>query len=122
MVPHLDLLLLAFLHGSFISCVILVAIFLILITLLLACSLTVFSIVVIDVYTIFSLLPQYFQYMKADLELGFVFLLYTAMNSAISAISSAEPSFNRMVSSLKSKTQHARNKIDSLLFISTPRL
>ena len=118
MVPNLDLILVAFLYGSLIACVILLAVFVILITLLLTFSFSIFSIVFIDSYIIFSLLSnEYVGSVEANLELGFVLLLYFLMRYAIAAALASKPSVDRLVSQLRLKAQHAMNRIDALLLV-----
>ncbi|KAK8547412.1 hypothetical protein V6N13_098122 [Hibiscus sabdariffa] len=103
MVPNLELILLAFLYGSFIACLLLLASFLILITLLLTFSLSIFSIVFIDIFNVFSLFSQFLGSMEADVELGFLLILCIFFQYAIAAASASKPAFGRLVSQLRSK-------------------
>ncbi|KAL4603407.1 hypothetical protein ACB092_10G122200 [Castanea dentata] len=86
MIPNLDLILVAFLHGSFIACVLLVVISVILIGLLFSFSLTLFSIVIIDLYDVFSMCSMHYVTLKDNLELGLVLILYMVMQHAVSLV------------------------------------
>jgi len=98
MVPNLDLILLAFLHGSFISCTLLVLFFVVLICLLLAISVTLFSILLIYSYDIFCWISLYSGAPRANVELGFVLLLCTLMHFRASLASklSFEPAYTNI--------------------------
>ncbi|KAJ4708056.1 Protein Tat like [Melia azedarach] len=119
---NLDLILLAFLHGSFIACILLVFVFLILIAMLLAFSLTVFSIVVFDLYNIFSLFYSHIQTVEANLELGFVLFLCTMLRQAIAVVSASQPWYERNISNFKEKAQRIVSRIDALMLVKTRRL
>ncbi|EOY29717.1 hypothetical protein QQP08_025948 [Theobroma cacao] len=122
MVPNLDLILAALLYGSFIACVLLVVAFVILITLLLAFSFSTFSIVFLDLYSVYSLLSRYVGSIEANLELGFLLLLCSLMRYAISAAMASKPSVDRLVSQLRVKAQRAMNRVDASLLVHTRRL
>ncbi|XWS17721.1 hypothetical protein CRYUN_Cryun33cG0091600 [Craigia yunnanensis] len=98
MVPNLDLILVAFLYGSLIACVILLAAFVILLTRLLTFSFSIFSVVFIDSYIFSFLSDEYDGSVEANLELGFALLLYILMRYAIAAVLASKPSVDRLVS------------------------
>ncbi|KAH7574245.1 hypothetical protein JRO89_XS03G0270400 [Xanthoceras sorbifolium] len=83
---NLDIILVAFLHGAFIACVLLLLVSLVLIAMLLSSFLTVFSIVAIDLYTTSSMFSSCFKTAKANLELGFVLVLCTLLRHAIAVV------------------------------------
>ncbi|KAM7490422.1 hypothetical protein LguiA_033343 [Lonicera macranthoides] len=105
MVPNLDLILLALLHGSFISCVLILVLFIILMALLLAFSIGALSIVVIDSFDLFSLISRYVATLRANIELGFILILVTAMHFIINAAIASKPWFNNIVSKIKENLQ-----------------
>ncbi|KAM7493306.1 hypothetical protein LguiB_027915 [Lonicera macranthoides] len=105
MVPNLDLILLALLHGSFISCVLILVLFIILMALLLAFSIGALSIVVIDSFDLFSLISRCVATLRANIELGFVLILVTAMHFIINAAIASKPWFNNIVSKIKQNLQ-----------------
>ncbi len=87
MIPNLDLVLLVvFLHGSFIASVLLLVVSVLLIGLLLAFSITLFSIVIIDLYHVFSMCSLHYVTLKANLELALVLILYIVMKYVVSLV------------------------------------
>ncbi|PSS17816.1 Protein Tat like [Actinidia chinensis var. chinensis] len=115
MVPNLDLILLAFLHGSFISCILLLVIFLTLICLLLAFSIALFSIVLIDSYHIFSLVSLYFGTLRANVEMGFAIGVFTLMHFMVNAALDSKPLVEGMVASFRLKAQHVMHQIKAFM-------
>ncbi|KAI7993635.1 hypothetical protein ACSBR2_040369 [Camellia fascicularis] len=111
MVPNLDLILIAVLHGSFISCILLVFTFLMLICLLLAFSITLFSIVIIDSYDVFSMISLYFGTLRANVELGFVLVLFTLLHFMVNAGLASKPRVESMVANFKVKARHVVDHI-----------
>ncbi|KAJ4950259.1 hypothetical protein NE237_027091 [Protea cynaroides] len=103
MVPHLDLLLLACVHGTLISCILLITLFFNFICLLLAISVTLLSIVFIDAYGILCLVSSSFATLKYNLELGFVLLLCRSIHWAVDATLALIPPFKLAASELKAK-------------------
>lgn len=122
MVPNLDLILLAFLFGSFIACVLLAVIFVILIVLLLAFSLTLFSIVIIDLHDVYSFSSQYIVSLDENFQLGAALILYMLMYYAIHVILAWKPLLERKVSEFKVKAQHVMNRIEAVALVETRRL
>ncbi|KAH9799559.1 putative beta-1,4-xylosyltransferase IRX9H [Citrus sinensis] len=119
---NLDLILLAFLHGTFIACALLVVVLLLLIAMLLSFSVSVVSIVVIDLYSLsYSTLSSYFQTLAANLELGFVLILCVLTSQAIAVVSAAQPWYQRSTSNIKVKARRAMNRFDTLLLVITQR-
>ncbi|KAJ6862466.1 hypothetical protein NC652_039338 [Populus alba x Populus x berolinensis] len=114
MVPNLDLILLAFLYGCFIACVVGAIIFAILNALLLAFSITLFSIAIIDLQDLFSFVSRFAVPLKENLELGFALLVCTAMYYAIGAMMASKPVFERMVSEFKVKARHVLSHLEVL--------
>ncbi|KAK9946671.1 hypothetical protein M0R45_012121 [Rubus argutus] len=92
MEPNLDLILLAFLHGSFIACVLLLVISVILTGLLFALSFGLVSIVVNDLYNISLLSSFYFEsVIEPNLELGFTLVVCTILHCAVGIIVASTP-------------------------------
>ncbi|KAB2027703.1 hypothetical protein ES319_D05G049800v1 [Gossypium barbadense] len=120
MFPNLELIFLASLYGSYIACVLLLASCLILITLLLTFSLSTFSVVFIDIFTIFSLFSQLIGSIKADVDLGFVLLLCMFLQYGIAGVSALKPSFHRLVFLLRLKLQDTMNRIHAWLAVAPP--
>lgn len=119
---NLDLILLAFLHGTFIACALLVVVLLLLIAMLLSFSVSVVSIVVIDLYSLsYSTLSSYFQTLAANLELGFVLILCVLTSQAIAVVSAAQPWYQRTTSNIKVKARRAMTRFDALLLVITQR-
>lgn len=79
MVPNVDLILLALLHGSVISCIVLLVTFVIFICLLLAFSIILLLIVFIDFYDAVSFISWYLAIVKSNIELAFMVTLFTLM-------------------------------------------
>lgn len=122
MFPNMDLILLTLLYCSFISCALLLAIFVTFNGLMLAFFITLFSIVVIDVNDAFSLFSLYFVTVKANFELGFVVILWAVIHEAIVVMLVLKPLCERMVSEIKVKaTQFIKIVEDTLLLIKTER-
>ncbi|KAK9750520.1 hypothetical protein RND81_02G202600 [Saponaria officinalis] len=82
MIPNLDLILLAFLHGAFISCILLVVIFVIVNCLLTAFIIALFFFAFVDVYDDVLLLLPYVETLRANLMLGGVWALYNVLHCA----------------------------------------
>ncbi|KAJ6354525.1 hypothetical protein OIU77_005187 [Salix suchowensis] len=114
MVPNLDLIILTFLHGCFIACVLLVVISAILFALVLAFSLALFSISIIDLHGVFSSVSRLILPLKENLKLGLALLVVTIMNYAIGVVLASKPLYDRMVSEFKSKARHVLNHFDAL--------
>ncbi|KAM4074549.1 hypothetical protein ACJW30_10G101900 [Castanea mollissima] len=106
MIPNLDLILVAFLHGSFIACALLVVISVILIGLLFSFSLTLFSIVIIDLYDVFSMCSMHYVTLKDNLELGLVLILYMVMQHAVSLVLASKRSVLNKIFQSNEKAQH----------------
>ncbi|KAM3735657.1 hypothetical protein ACB098_10G103300 [Castanea mollissima] len=107
MIPNLDLIVLvAFLHGSFIACALLVVISVILIGLLFSFSLTLFSIVIIDLYDVFSMCSMHYVTLKDNLELGLVLILYMVMQHAVSLVLASKRSVLNKIFQSNEKAQH----------------
>ncbi|PKI31381.1 hypothetical protein CRG98_048225 [Punica granatum] len=109
MVPNLDLILLSFLYGAFLSCILLLLAAAALFSLLLAFASTLLSIVVFDMYDVSSILGRGLGSAKADLELGSVLLLYLAMHFAVPAVLSSRPLIEQRVAELKEIAQRVMN-------------
>lgn len=75
LLSNLDLILLPFLHGAFISCALLISIFLLLILLLLASAAVLLYLAAFDLYNALLLLSECFDSLKANIELCFVVCL-----------------------------------------------
>lgn len=105
MVPNLDIILLAFLHGSFIAFVLLLLVFLIIILMLLASTLSLLSVIAIDLYAIFSICSPYFETVEADLHLGFVLILCMILRYGIAVVSASGPWLRRLVPEFKEKAR-----------------
>lgn len=86
MIPNLDLFLLAILHASFIACVLLLIVSVVLIGLLLAFSVTIFSIAIIDLREGFLACSLHCATLKANLYLGLILLFYMLMHFAVSVV------------------------------------
>ncbi|KAM7260416.1 hypothetical protein ACFE04_016157 [Oxalis oulophora] len=97
MLPNLELILVALLYGSFISCVMLIAIFVIMNSLLLAFSLILFSIVLFDFKDGLSLLrDQYSTIVEPSVKLGFSLILGLALLRGINVVSNSRESFENI--------------------------
>ncbi|KAJ0030801.1 hypothetical protein Pint_12817 [Pistacia integerrima] len=92
-----DLILLAFLHGSFIAFVLLLLVFLIVILMSLAFSLSLLSIIAIDLSTVYSTSSPYFETVEADLELGFFLFLCMILRYAIDIVSASQSWLQRVL-------------------------
>ncbi|XAR70868.1 hypothetical protein NMG60_11027902 [Bertholletia excelsa] len=114
MVPNLDLILLSLLHGSFISCILLLFVFVIMICLLLAFFITLLSIILIDSYDIFSTLSLYFHNLRANIELGFVLVLVTLVHVLVKGALASKPWFERVSADLEDKARHALDQVKNL--------
>lgn len=106
MIPNLDLLLLAFLHASFISCILLVTTFFLLICLLLASSITVFSIILFDALNIITPVSTIINTLIVNLELGFTLVSYVVISRAVDAALVLTPLFEAAVSGVKVRVRH----------------
>ncbi|KAK4558911.1 hypothetical protein RGQ29_008246 [Quercus rubra] len=113
MIPNLDLILVAFLHGSFIACVLLVVISVILIGLLFSFFLTLFSIVIIDLYDVFSMCSMHYVTLKANLELGLVLILYIVMQQAVSLVLASKSSVLNKIFQSNEKARHVMKHVDA---------
>uniref|UniRef100_A0A6N2NHX1 Uncharacterized protein n=1 Tax=Salix viminalis TaxID=40686 RepID=A0A6N2NHX1_SALVM len=115
MVPNLDLIILTFLHGCFIACVLLVVISAISLALVLALSLALFSISIIDLHgVVFSSVSRLILPLKENLKLGLALLVVTIMYYAIGVVLASKPLFDRMDSEFKSKVRHVLNHFEDL--------
>lgn len=101
MIPHLDLLLLACLHASVISCILLVTTLFLLICLLLASFLTLFSIILFDAFNIISPLSSIIDTLIVNLELGFTLILFLLMSQVVGAALLLMPLFKSAGSTVK---------------------
>ncbi|EXB82259.1 hypothetical protein L484_007249 [Morus notabilis] len=72
MASNLELFLLAFLHGSFIATLLLLAVSLASIGLLLSFFIGLFSVVAIDLLNVYPIISWYFEEAKMNLKLGLV--------------------------------------------------
>ncbi|KAK7261587.1 hypothetical protein RIF29_27901 [Crotalaria pallida] len=91
MLPNLDLILLSFLHASFISFVLLIAIFIILLALLFAFSLALLSISLYDLHHFCSEICEYFIIVKGDLQLGMALILVSLVHQAVNFFFVSKP-------------------------------
>jgi hypothetical protein len=83
MIPHLDLLLLALLHGSIIGCIVILgAILLNIFVLLVACCLLLMF-VIFDTLQVFGSVSRLFRALMMDIKLGAVILLCMLINRVI---------------------------------------
>ncbi|KAB1204378.1 hypothetical protein CJ030_MR8G014171 [Morella rubra] len=103
MIPNLDLLLLAFLYGSFIACVLLAVLSVILLSLCLAFSVTLFSIVVIDLHYVFSVCSLHYITLKANLQLGSVLILYIIMRYSVPMVLASKASLEQKIYNIRKK-------------------
>lgn len=102
MEPNLDLLLLAFLHGLFIACVLLLVISVILTGLLFAFTFGLVSIVVNDLYNISLLSSFYFEsVLEPNLQLGFTLLVCTILHCAVGKVSELKVKVMNLIDRLK---------------------
>ncbi|KAM1134182.1 hypothetical protein ACFX19_044042 [Malus domestica] len=115
MEPNLNLILLAFLHGAFIVCILLLVISAALTCLLFIFALGVFSILLDDLYHIYLLSCFYFEtVVMPNLEHGFVVIVYKLLCHAV-AIFLASNSFSECkVSRIKVKARRVMHFIDGL--------
>ncbi|CAN6721390.1 unnamed protein product [Malus baccata var. baccata] len=115
MEPNLNLILLAFLHGAFIICILLLVISAALTCLLFIFALGLFSILLDDLYHIYLLSCFYFEtVVEPNLELGFVVIVYKLLCHAV-AIFLASNSFSECkVSRIKVKARRVMHFIDGL--------
>ncbi|KAF9662227.1 hypothetical protein SADUNF_Sadunf18G0031300 [Salix dunnii] len=114
MVPNLDLIILASLHGCFIACVLLVVISAILSALVLAFSLALFSISIIDLHGVFSSVSRLILPLKENLKLGLALLVVMIMYYAIGVMLASKPLFKRMVSEFKVRARRVLNHLEAL--------
>lgn len=103
MIPNLDLLLLAFLYGSFIACVLLQVLSVILLSLCLAFSVTLFSIVLIDLHYVFSVCSLHYITLKANLQLGSVLILYIVMRYSVPMVLTSKASLEQKIYNIQKK-------------------
>ncbi|KAJ0089757.1 hypothetical protein Patl1_12905 [Pistacia atlantica] len=115
MVPNLDLILLAFLHGSLIAFVLLLLVFLIVILMSLAFCLSLLSIIAIDLSTVYSTYSPYFETVEADLELGFFLFLCMILRYAIDIVSASQSWLQRVVPEFKEKGRHVITRMNAEL-------
>ncbi|KAJ8644786.1 hypothetical protein MRB53_006534 [Persea americana] len=101
MIPHLDLLLLACLHASVISCILLVTTFFLLICLLLASFLTLISIILFDAFNIIFPLSSIIDALIVNLELGFTLILFVLMSRVVRVALVLMPLFKAAGSTMK---------------------
>ncbi|PON37268.1 hypothetical protein PanWU01x14_321720 [Parasponia andersonii] len=114
MIPNSDLLLLAFLHGTFVVAVLLLAISVAFIALLLAFTLGLFSIAAVDLLDFSPIILSRFESAKADLQLGSVLVLCALLDRLVSIAFVLKPYFQRLVSQFKSNVLRLRDYIDAL--------
>lgn len=115
MVSNLDLIILALLHGSFISFALLLVVVIILISLLAAFSITLFFIILFYLYDIFLTCSLYFEIViKSNLELSFVFIIIKLMYYLVVNVLALKPLVNHMVSEFKVKTHLALDQVMAL--------
>ena len=121
MVPNLDLILLAFLHGSFISFLLLLLLFLTLISLLLSFFLALFSILLIDSCHIYSLLSQYFGTLWANLQLGCKLILLALTHLFVTLVLALKPLFQGVASKVR-VLMHPIQQIEAFKLAKIPGL
>lgn len=109
MAPNMDLILLSFLYGAFLSFSLLLLAAASLLGLLLAFASGLLSLVVFDLYEASLILGQCLGSIRADLELGCVCLLYLAMHSVAPAVLASRPLVERRVAELKEIAQRVMN-------------
>lgn len=107
MVPNLDLFLVALLHGSLISCVLIIVIFIILIALLSTFSISLFSILLIDAYDYYPYVTQLVEMMSAHLELCIMLMVILLTYVYVVADMRWKPVFRDRLSELKMKLRVA---------------
>lgn len=81
--PMIDLILLAFLHGTFFSCILLVIIFAIVVCLLLAFLISLLLLALADAYETLLLLSTYVEKLRANFTLGIVLALYSTLHFVV---------------------------------------
>ncbi|ESW33484.1 hypothetical protein PHAVU_001G073400 [Phaseolus vulgaris] len=91
MFPNLDLILLTLLHASFVIFVLLLVIFIILLLFSVAFFLGLSSVFLFDLHHFSSLLSQYFNMVKDDLELGGVLVLLSLTHQAVDFVTVSKP-------------------------------
>jgi len=91
MFPNLDLILLTLLHASFVIFVLLLLIFIIFFLLSLAFFLALSSLFLFDFHHCSSLLSQYFNMVKDDLQLALVLLIVFFTHQALDFVTVSKP-------------------------------
>ncbi|KAJ0624874.1 hypothetical protein HanIR_Chr01g0047761 [Helianthus annuus] len=113
MVPNLDLFLIALLHGSLISCVLIIVIFIILIAILSTFSISLFSIIFIDAYEYYYLyVSQLVETTNAHLELCFVLMMVLSTYAYVVAERRWKPALQIKVSKMRKKLHVALDQAD----------
>ncbi|CAJ1972249.1 unnamed protein product [Sphenostylis stenocarpa] len=91
MFPNSDLILLTLLHASFVISLLLLGILITLLLLSIAFFLGLFLLFLFDLHHFSSLLSQYFEMLKGDLELGVVLLLISLTHQALDFVTVSKP-------------------------------
>lgn len=86
MVPNLDLIALACFYGSFIALILLVIILIILVLFFLSSSLALFSVFVGDLYDAYSVVCEYYEEVKAEIELVACVMVYGVMGFGVDVV------------------------------------
>lgn len=107
MVPNLDLFLVALLHGSLISCVLIIVIFIILIAILSTYFITLISIIFLDGYEYLPYVSQIVTTINAHLELCFMLMVLFLTYTYVLAKLKWKPVFDEKVSEMKEKLRVA---------------
>ena len=115
MIPNLDLFLLAFLHGSFIVAILLLAISVVFIAFLFTFTLGLFSIAALDLLNFSPSISCCFESTKSDLQLGSVLVLCALLDRVVSIALALKPFLQRFVSHFKSNALRLRDYIDALM-------
>ncbi|KAL8263376.1 hypothetical protein R6Q59_024725 [Mikania micrantha] len=112
MVPNLDLFLVALLHGSLISCVLIFVIFIILIAILSSFFISLFSIIFFNVYDYYPYVSQLVKTTNAHLELFFVLTIIVLTYAYVVMEMRWKPVFRIRVYELKRKLRVAFDQAD----------
>uniref|UniRef100_A0A7N0RHE1 Uncharacterized protein n=1 Tax=Kalanchoe fedtschenkoi TaxID=63787 RepID=A0A7N0RHE1_KALFE len=118
-VPHLDLLTLAMLHGFFISCILLLLVIFLIITLITGFFIATCSLIFIDFYSLFlSQSSFHFRSFKDDLKLGLVLLLIKLVHYCAFFILHRKPLAQRnLVSKVSSRSSPKNGPQTSTIFM-----
>ena len=103
MLANIELVLLALIHGSLIACVLLIAIFIILVGLVLAFSFGLLVVLALDLRDFSSVVYEYSEMVKDDVKLSIVLVLAYVMNQVVGFVLDSKLR-------LKSKTKEYKGK------------